>query len=86
MIDNLGIIRQIGEMTDQAKNYGELQEVLNTMAHAIGGMVCHFEQPDRTQVLIGMTEAMGTGLMFTSKAMGEKCDLEMVVGKGDEAK
>jgi hypothetical protein len=85
MINSEKIVSQITKMTDQAKTYGELQEVLQAMSHAIGGMVCHFEQKDRTQVLMSLTQAIGYGLMFTSKAMGEECDLEMVVGhKGEE--
>lgn len=85
MINSEETVRQIAEMTDQAKTYGELQEILNLMAHTVGGMVCHFEQRDRSQVLMGLTQALGLGLMFTSKQMGQECNLEMVVGhKGED--
>ncbi|MBM7592273.1 hypothetical protein [Brevibacillus fulvus] len=75
------IVKEIVKMTDQAKTLEELYQTLHSMAYAIGGMVCHFDQEDRTQVVIGLTESIGIGLMNTSKSLGQPCNLEIVMGK-----
>ncbi|MCM3560615.1 hypothetical protein M4D57_18785 [Brevibacillus borstelensis] len=74
-------MKEIIKMTDQAKTMKELYEMLNSIAYTIGGMVCHFEQEDRTQVTISLTESIGLGLMNTSKSLGQPCSLEMVLGR-----
>ncbi|EJL29975.1 hypothetical protein [Brevibacillus sp. BC25] len=78
------IVREITQMTDQAKTMGELHELLNTIAYTIGGMVCHFDQDERSKVIIGLTESIGLGLMYTSKSLGEPCSIEMVVGRREK--
>ncbi|WP_028562293.1 hypothetical protein [Paenibacillus pinihumi] len=81
MINAGTVIEDVAKITDQAKTMDDLYQVLGVMAHAIGGMVCHFEQSERSQVLMGLTEALGMGLMTTSKSLGQECDVEIVVGK-----
>ena len=83
-MDTEAIVKEIVKMTDQAKTMGDLHQILRSIAYAIGGMVCQFEQDDRSHVAISLTEAIGLGLMNTSKFIGEPCSLEMVVGEGEQ--
>jgi hypothetical protein len=76
------VVKQVIAMTDSAKTFEELHQLLNSIAYTIGGMVCHFPMEDRTNVIMSLTESVGMGIMKTSKKIGEKCDIEMVVGKG----
>jgi hypothetical protein len=78
---NIGdTVKRITEMTDEAKTIGDLQKVLHEMAYTIGGMVCHFDQEDRSQLLMELTQSMGMGLMLTSKSIGQPSDIEVVIG------
>lgn len=74
------IIKQIIDMTNEAKSSDELHEVLSTIAYAVGGMVCHFVKEERSQAIISLTQSLGMGLQFTAKSLGEPSDIEMVVG------
>lgn len=78
-------VQRIIDMTSEAKTMGELHHMLYEMAHAVGGMVCHFDKEDRSGMIIELTQAMGMGLMSTSKAIGEPSDIEMIIGKGNNA-
>lgn len=75
------VVKRITKMTDEAKTFGDLQEMLHEIAYTVGGMVCHFERDERSHLIMDLTQAMGMGLMFTAKAIGEPSDIEMIVGK-----
>ena len=74
------MLMQIAKITDKAKTMGDLHQLLNGMAYAIGGMVCHFDKEDRSGVLIDLTQSLGFGLQNTAKSIGEPSDIEMIVG------
>jgi len=76
---------KIMELTNEAKTMGDLHEMLNVIAFTIGGMVCHFDQDERSRLIIGLTESLGCGLMHTAKNIGEPSDIEMIVGRGEKA-
>ena len=73
-------VQSVMSLTDKANTMGELHEVLHGMAFAIGGMVCHFDEDERSSIVIGLTQAIGMGLQLTSKSIGQPSNLEIVVG------
>lgn len=75
------IAQVIMDMTDKAKTMGELHQMLNVISFTVGGMVCNFDSDERSQVLLGLTKALGDGFIKTSQDIGEPCDIEVVVGK-----
>lgn len=81
-MDTQRIIRRITSMTHEAKTTDELHEMLTAIAYTIGGVVCHFDKEDRSQVLINLTQDLGMGLQITAKSIGEPSDIEMIVGNG----
>lgn len=80
---NGDIVKRLTDMTDEAKTMGDLHKMLYEMAYAVGGMVCHFDKEDRSGMIMELTQAMGMGLMTTSKVIGEPSDIQMIVGKGE---
>lgn len=75
------ISNRIADLTNEAKTMEDLQKMLHEMAFTIGGMVCHFHKDDRSQLVIGLTQSMGMGLMLTSKNIGEPSNIEVIVGQ-----
>ncbi|MCM3746549.1 hypothetical protein M3223_04190 [Paenibacillus pasadenensis] len=69
-------------LTESTKcnTHESLYALMATAAHTIGGMVCHFDADERSQILMHLTAAMGTGLQVTAKAMGEPSDIEIILG------
>jgi hypothetical protein len=75
-------LKTIIALTDEAKTMDELFKTLHDVAYALGGMVVHFDKENRSQIIISLTEKMGTAFQLTSKHMGEPSDIEMIVGSG----
>lgn len=75
------IVRKVIELAEPAKTYEDLFRVLAEVAHGAGGMVAHFPQEERSQVLMQLVEIMGTALQVTSKGIGEPSNVQILVGK-----
>lgn len=75
------IAQVIMDLTNKAKTMGELHQMLNVISFTAGGMVCNFDSDERSQVLLGLTKALGDGFIKTSQDIGEPCDIEMVVAE-----
>jgi len=78
---NSDVVKKVIALTEGAKTQEELFNILVQSAHAVGGMVCHFDKEDRSQIMMELIQTMATGFQITSKSLGEPSDLEMVVGE-----
>lgn len=75
--------KKLMDLIGTPDNPENLFERLTATAFTVGGMVIHFQPEDRNMVLMQLTKALVRGLMDTSVAMGEPCDMEIVIGEKD---
>lgn len=75
------ISRTVMDLVGTPETPDELFHKLTAVAFTIGGMCIHFQPEDRSRAMMNLTESLARGLMDTSAAMGEPCDMEIVVGE-----
>ena len=83
MINHEKVSQQIMNMSLEAHDTNDLHTLLSAIVFSVGGLVCFFPQKDRSEVLIQLTQMMGTGLQITAKNIGEPSEIEIVVGRSD---
>ncbi|MDG0056953.1 hypothetical protein MMB75_25340 [Paenibacillus sp. P2(2022)] len=74
------VANKVLEATAWCKTMGDFSETLGAMSYTLGSLVVEFPQDEREHLFIQMVEFMAKGLMATSKAVGEPCNLEMTKG------
>lgn len=81
MINYQSVIEEVSVILKKSTTPEELLGILQAISFTVGGMIVHFEQEDRSNILMHLVEKMGNGLIHTSKALDEECDISMITSE-----